>query len=70
MNVEEMAEELNVYCNYSLSITCYTNRWNISSYKEGSLFRNNNLYVKGTFKEAVTKAYEAMERQKMNKRRN
>ena len=65
-NLEEMIEELNDYCERSLSITHYSN-WAISSYKDGTLF-NLGAEIRGfTVLEVVVKAYYLMKKDKENK---
>ena len=67
MSLEDKINKLNEYCEHSLSITCYTNGWEISSYKHNTLFNISSEYYQKfrfprgkTFKEIVNKAYELM----------
>jgi len=68
MGLEDKIDALNEYCKHSLSITCYTNGWEISSYKRDTLFTIDSEhyqrfggYLRGkTLTEAINKAYELM----------
>ena len=66
-DLKDKINKLNEYCKYSLSITYYTNGWEISSYKHNTLFNISSEYYQKfrfprgkTFKEIVNKAYELM----------
>jgi len=67
ISLEDKINELNEYCEHSLSITCYTNGWEISSYKHNTLFNINREYYQKfryprgkTIEEVVNKAYKLM----------
>ena len=64
--LEEMIEELNEYCDMSLSITHYT-RWAITSYHDDTLFSKGSEVRGITILEAITKAYNLMKKDKENK---
>ena len=63
MQIEEMVEELNNYCEGSLSIISYYGGWEVHSYEEETPFQSGKNFVWGeTFKEAITKAYKIMQK--------
>ena len=68
ISLKDKINELNEYCKHSLSITCYTNGWEITSCKKGTLFTIDEEryqrfggYIRGkTLEEVVNKAYKFM----------
>lgn len=68
MTVSEKVEKLNEYCKGSLGFQSYKTGWNISSFKDGTLFEvEGELYKldcgflqSKTFKGIVDLAYEEM----------
>ena len=65
--IEVMIEELNKYCDESLSITHYSKSWEVHSYHSGTLFSvqeindsKKHIPKQDTFEEVIYEAYDLM----------
>ena len=66
MTIEKMAEELNKFCNDTLSITHFV-YWTVTSYGEGTFWESEPFGERiraKTFKKAIVMAYAKMQKAK------
>lgn len=72
MYIEEMVDEINEYCQESLSFIKYSTGWECHSYRQGTLFCIENkergiVASKGNFARVVRLAYNEMVKDKNKK---
>lgn len=64
MKTEEKIEAINIACEGSVSITHFM-KWELSSYKVGSLFGTGRYVKADSFIELIDKAYDIVKKKKV-----